>query len=117
MSRELKSRGPELLMDLGDQASELLVSQFGLDVDQANMAARLLVDRMRDHWGGQLLYFPKGSALDISERDSELWEAFTGSNHEDLARRFGLTVQAVYARIRIIRRALRKHQEPDLFDS
>ncbi len=116
MGKLLKSRGPELLMDLTIHTEDVLRSSAGLQEEDAQRVARQLIDRMRHHWGGQLVYFPKGNALDVSDRDMRLWEDFTGDNHQFLAEKYDLALQVVYKRIRIIREQLRKENEPDLFD-
>lgn len=115
MKNELLSKGPELLADLGDHTADILAGKGGMPADQAKSLARDLVDRMRQNWGGQLLYFPKGDALDLAERDLELWSKFNGNNQHALAKDYGMSVQAVYKRLRIIREALFAEKQIDMF--
>lgn len=44
---------------------------------------------------GQLVYFPKLDSLLRIRRDSAIRREFTGRNHRDLARKFGLTEQRI----------------------
>lgn len=115
MKRELLSKGPELLADLGDHTADILSSKGGLPNNRAQELARDLVDRMRNNWGGQLVYFPKGDSIDIAERDLELWSKFNGSNHHILAKEYGMSVQAIYKRLCIIRDALIAEKQIDMF--
>ncbi len=64
-----KQRGVELLRDLGDQIAHILHEQaadFAIAIAIAN--------HMRTYWGGQLIYFPKGQAIDIEQRDKAMWQ-------------------------------------------
>ncbi|MEE9356935.1 Mor transcription activator family protein [Candidatus Vondammii sp. HM_W22] len=115
MTKELQSRGPELLADLYAHTAELLQSFAGLPEVQANQVATALVDKMRHNWGGQLVYFPKGKEIDIDERDRNIWSDFNGHNQTELAEKYNMTIQGVYQRLRKIRALVSAEQQPDLF--
>jgi len=117
VKKDARSRGCELLSDLGDHTIAVLQATTELPVEQVKSAARKIVDEMRANWGGQLIYFPKGKDLDIDERDRSMWEDFNGSNHAELARKYNLTLQGVYQRLRSIRQVIRAEEQPDLFGS
>ena len=70
---------------------------------------------MRHHWGGQIIYFPKGLSLDALSRDMQLYAEFNGTNHADLARKYDLSLQQVYARLRHFRESRFKEQQGDMF--
>lgn len=96
-----KSKGPELLVDLADQCARALVDTMGMEKDKADQAGREIAERMAGHWGGQNIYFPMGLTMRLSQRDQEIYDAFTGDNHSDLARQFGVSVQWVYRILKI----------------
>lgn len=115
VKRDLLSKGPELLADLGDHTEAILAEKAGLPAERAKEVARALIDRMRYNWGGQLIYFPKGESLDIMERDLEIWAKFNGSNQDALAREYNTSVQTIYKRLRIIREAMIAQNQLDMF--
>jgi Mor family transcriptional regulator len=47
--------------------------------------------RLAQHLGGVRVYFPKLDSLVRSKRDEHIRREFTGFNHRELARKFGLT--------------------------
>jgi Mor family transcriptional regulator len=94
--KNFKSKGPELLQDLADQCAQALTDLLGLEKEKAEQIGREIAERMASHWGGQNIYFPMGLTMHLSQRDQEVYEAFTGDNHGDLARQFGVSVQWVY---------------------
>ena len=115
MKRELLSKGPELLADLSAFAIKILQEKAGMDDDQAANLARDLVDAMRHYWGGQLVYFPKGLKLEIVDRDIHMYAEFNGYNHAVLAKKYDLSMQAVYNRLRIVRESKISENQADLF--
>lgn len=96
MREQLKSKGPELLTDLADHVALTLIQSCRLDQEAARQAAQAVAVHMADHWGGQSIYFPMGLARRISERDSLIRQEFTGNNHGDLARKYGVSLQWIY---------------------
>lgn len=110
-----KSKGPELLVDLADQCARALIDTLGLEKEKADQAGREIAERMAGHWGGQNIYFPMGLTMRLSQRDQEIYEAFKGGNHSDLARQFGVSVQWVYRIIDKMKRADIADRQPNLF--
>lgn len=51
---------------------------------------------MAEHWGGQLIYFPKCITQKISRRNQQIWQDFTGTNYSELAKSYGLSLQRIY---------------------
>ncbi|MEW8494281.1 MAG: Mor transcription activator family protein [Candidatus Thiodiazotropha taylori] len=117
MKKELQSKGPELLADLRDHAEAVFLAMTDIDADTAGKIARELTDRMRSNWGGQLIYFPKGDSIEIAERDLQMYDDFTGKNHDELARKYNISVQQVYKRLRIVQQSEFAKTQPDMFDS
>lgn len=85
----------ELLVDLEHQASCFL-QKYGVKTDIAEHLAISLANHIADHWGGQLINLPKDHVYKIASRDYDIYKAFNGRNHAELAREFGLSVRAIY---------------------
>lgn len=115
MTDQFRSRGPELLIDLVDKTTEVLQQQAGLAPETARLCAEAVASRMRMEWGGQQVYFPKGAAADISSRDVQLYREFNGHNHEHLARKYNMSVQWVYQRIKAVQASEIARRQADLF--
>jgi Mor family transcriptional regulator len=102
MPQDAPERYPELLGELLTSLQHELVRE-GVDKDKARPIAWNVVEKVRDAWGGQILYIPKGDAFDARARYEAIWQAFNGHNHADLARRFGVSEQTIYNAIREMR--------------
>ncbi len=48
-------------------------------------------------FGGCMVYFPTGGRLGLTARDASIRAQFTGHNHKELARAFGLSVRHIRA--------------------
>lgn len=116
MKKELLSKGPELLVDLADHTAAILREMTPLDEPLIARISRELVDRQRHNWGGQLVYFPKGDSLEIAERDLQMYAEFNGHNHDELVRNYGLSLQQVYKRLRLVRDSEIAKIQGDLLD-
>lgn len=106
---------PQLIADLADKVAAA-VARRGLDPETAAQIGIEVADQMRADWGGQAIYFAKGTAIDISRRDLEMWEKFDGRNHAELAREFGLSVVHVYRRLKSVGEAQRARRQQSLFE-
>lgn len=109
---DFKTKGPELLVDLAEQCAFILVEMAGLEEDVANQIGREVSDRMASHWGGQNIYVPIGLSLKLSSRDRQIYDEFTGNNHRELARKWGVSMQWIYKIVKAIRKedlARRQH--------
>ena len=115
VTTEFKSRGPELLIDLIDKTAAVLQETVGLEHDSAHKCAEAVANRMRMEWGGQQVYFPKGLAADITKRDLELYQEFDGTNHEQLARKYDLSVQWVYKIVKNVQAFEVARRQIDMF--
>lgn len=106
--------GEELLSDLADMIS-MRCESHGLQESDARQIAESIAMDMAAHWGGQLVYFPKGRLLILSKRDREIYRRFTGRNHKDLAREYNVCVQRIYSIIKIMTRRDLDDRHSDLF--
>lgn len=106
--------GVELLSDLADRVA-IKLAERGIDTDTASDIAQTVADDMAGHWGGQLVYFPKGMYAILSKRDRQIYSEFTGHNHDTLAEKYGVCVQTVYRIVKLMRRAVIAEAHDDLF--
>lgn len=100
---QLPDSYPEVLRDLAVCIQQTM-AQIAT-ADPAVTPALVIVEGIRARFGGSLLYIPRGAKLDRAARDAEIRAAFTGHNHRELARRYGLTVSAIYDIIAAHRKA------------
>lgn len=77
---------------------------YGLNKEVADEIGCALADGLASEWGGQLINFPKDSAYLIALRDLQIYDEFNGRNHSALARKYQLTVRAIYDIIKRVRR-------------
>ena len=110
------SRYPDIFLDLIDKAAEPIAEKLRLSTEQAREAAFQVCEVIRKDWAGDGLYLPKGLAYDIPRRDLEMYEAFNGRNHSELAKKYGITTRQVYERIALVAAAEFKRRQPSLFD-
>lgn len=47
-------------------------------------------------FGGCVIYIPKLHTTNNSDRNRLIKQEFTGNNHTELARKYGLSIQAIY---------------------
>jgi len=105
MSNDRKMNAPEFLADLFDIVSRL-GQQQGLNKDEADELADLIVDDVCDEWGGLPIYIGKGTHMKLSQRDLDVYREFTGDNHQELAHQYGISKVWVYAILRRVKRQL-----------
>lgn len=105
---------PELLQDLADQIGLKLV-ELGVDTEKCADIGFAVAEHIREHWGGQPIYLPKGVFYDFSRRHLEIFEKFNGHNHAELAREYNLTVMRIYQVVKAVRAELVKKRQGALF--
>src|SRR5258706_13624442 len=111
--RKYKSRAPEFLKDLQEQAF-LSLRANGLQAGIAEDIAQSLAHHMCKHWGGQLLYFPKGESLHRSERDLKIFREVNGHNQGELALLHETSIQHIYRIIDAVRAEELSRRQPEL---
>jgi Mor family transcriptional regulator len=75
--------------------------KHGKTEEQAEILTKITTDEMVFMLGGQMVYFPKGLLDNIDARNKRIWEEFTGHNHYDIARLYGVSVQHVYRIVKL----------------
>ena len=112
---DFKSKGPELLVDLAELCALALKESAGLDKDKADQVGREIAERMASHWGGQNIYFPMGLSYKLSQRDRQIYDDFTGANHSELARKYGVSLQWIYKIVKTVRQEEMARRQGALF--
>ena len=112
---DFKSKGPELLVDLAQHVAFTLAELVGLDEEKAEQAGREIANRMAAHWGGQNIYFPMGLTYKLSQRDQQIFDEFNGTNHSDLARKYGVSLQWIYKIVKTVRQEETARRQGDMF--
>ena len=97
----MAERYSELLDDVAAKVASM--ARHGLpavsDADAGEFGRRV-ADMLAEDWGGSSVYIPKNLASRFRRRDACLYREYTGDNINDLARRYGITPQRVYAVIK-----------------
>ena len=102
LAEETESKYPEILVDLRDNLTEILI-EGGAEPIQAKDFAFAAAEKIRKKWQGLAVYIPKGRDWELSQRDMEIWRRFNGDNRHLLCREFEITEQRLYqivARVR-----------------
>jgi Mor family transcriptional regulator len=102
MDNLAEKRGVQILMDIAQVVTDSLVAD-GLDAGKAREIGLAAADLVRQSYGGEQLYVPKGLALIIGPRDREIYGKFNGANCFALSKEYGVTERQIYniiARIR-----------------
>ncbi|MEW7986500.1 MAG: Mor transcription activator family protein [Candidatus Thiodiazotropha endolucinida] len=97
-----RGAGSEILNDIYSHTADVLTQYQDYSTQDANETSRAVVNRLREVFGGQLVYFPKGVQDDVTERDERMFNEFDGKNQKELAKKYGLTLQQVYRRLRVM---------------
>jgi Mor family transcriptional regulator len=105
---------PEILQTLKDSIVRSLVEQ-GVAKKIAEQCAHNSAEQIRAEWGGTPVYICKGLSYEISQRDLEIWNKFTGKNHHQLCKEYSITIVWLYKILGYQRKAQIKRQQVDLF--
>ncbi len=101
------SRGPEMLLDLADQAAEILRDVGNLAPETASELGMTIAKRMAEQWGGRQFYFPKGVWFDLDQRDWQIYSEYDGTNRQEICRRYSISPSRLYQILHAVRRQLR----------
>ena len=84
---------PEVLADIARVIHERLISdpRTALEHPVAAEIALACSEHVRAHFGGALIYLPRGNNYELSLRDREIWLDFKGDNYHELMRKYNLT--------------------------
>ncbi|SHN70603.1 Mor transcription activator family protein [Desulfovibrio litoralis] len=110
MSKKYLSRGPELLQDFQSRL-ELNLREHGIKKEEATRISLSITQELTHAWGGQNIYFPKGTSFRAQSRDWQIFNEFNGSNHVELAKKYQLAIQHIYRIIALCRKKRKEKTE------
>lgn len=109
------ARGVRTLLDIADVIIVELVA-LGIAPAAAREMALRAADRVRETYGGDAIYIPRGAALILAQRNIEIYNKFTGNNHRALGQEYTLTPRQIYDIIKDVRAADFAQRQMGLFD-
>lgn len=107
---------PELLSDLAEKTAEILRESIEIDPATASHIGVKLARSIAEKWKKQLVYIPEGLGMYIHERDLQIYKEFNGSNHAELARKYKISMQWVYAIVKKMQAIRAREVQPELFE-
>lgn len=113
MRKEKYSVASEFLDDFIRFNKEVLLAT-GHSADQAEEITHRIAQKMCDEWGGQNIYFGKYNNVGLRSRDLEIQKDFTGHNQRELARKYKLSLQAIYRILEFVQRSEFAKKQGDL---
>ena len=103
---------PEVLQTLVSVIAEQLI-QRGSEEAEAEAIAFAASEEVRQVFGGQELYIARGAYM-LSERDKEIYAAYSKEKEELLARRYDMTVRRLQIIVARVRAEDRKTRQAEL---
>lgn len=102
----MADRRAELLADVVDHTAVVL-SDFGIDRERAEMCGSALADYLAEHWGGQVISIPVDHAVRLSRKEREIVAARdSGMALAEIARRYHITENGLR---KLLRRVARRN--------
>ncbi|MDG4949149.1 transcriptional regulator [Actinobacillus equuli subsp. haemolyticus] len=108
-------KSPEILLDLAKHIETELVSGFKASEEDAKNFAIKMAQTIAKNWGGEVIYIPRNIGLLLSERDKKIYDEFNGTNHRELARKYNVSMQWVYAIVKRVGKEEIAKRQPDMF--
>lgn len=75
---------------------QLAINQAIEECDSLDEVAPKALEIFHFLFGGSVIYIPKGTLKHLNARNKLIKAEFTGNNHTELAKKYGLSVQWVY---------------------
>lgn len=110
-----EQKAPELLADLAKHIEAELISKVAANDDLAKQIGIEIAHKVAHTWGGAVIYIPRNLVLLISERDRQIYREFNGHNHQELARKYNVSVVWIYQIVKKIRKEEIARRQMDLF--
>ncbi|MCB1950154.1 Mor transcription activator family protein [Nitrosomonas sp.] len=111
-----KHEMPELLTVIVRDTADTLKECISIDADTAEHVGHEVALRVAQRLAKQLVYIPSAENFLKHGRDEEIWRDFSGGNHNELARKYGISVQWVYRIIKKMHQIKSKEVQGSLFD-
>ena len=111
-------RVASFMRDLGETIAHQVKVKLKIPEAQAIEFGLECAQKACAEFGGELIYVPLGFALQISERDREMYQFYVDNGRNILAthKQFECSVQTAYRRIRLIETAAFNERQGALFD-
>ncbi|TCS38488.1 Mor family transcriptional regulator [Paucimonas lemoignei] len=108
---------PEVLADIAREIHSRLMDHPLLKLEHpiAAEVALGVAEHVRKNIGGVATYIPRGLGYELSVRDRQMFEEFTGDNYHQLARKYELTEMRVRQVIAHVMRIERAKRQQNLF--
>lgn len=110
-----EEKAPEILLDLAERAKKLLMEKGYFTEDKAKQIGVELAQCIAENWGGEVIYIPKALLITLCERDLVIWNEFNGSNHRELSRKYGVSMQWVYQIVKRMQKEEIDRHQMDMF--
>lgn len=106
---------PEILHHLYTKIAHLGKTEAGLTEESAKRLAVSISKTFVEDFGGEVIYIPKSILLPLSGRDWAIYNEFNGDNHNELARKYKVSVAWVYKIIKRVHKEEIAKRQIDLF--
>lgn len=114
MSSPMEMVRHELLRDIEDHVSALC-KNYKLDAEVCEQISVSVADFLAEHYGGQVVVFPKDYRYKIAQRDLDIYNDFNGNNWFQLVKKYNMTESGIRRVIDRVRKRIVKQKQPDLF--
>ncbi|MBK3440762.1 DNA-binding protein [Pseudomonas sp. FSL R10-0765] len=108
-------RGTDLLSEAVAPIAEVIQQALGVNAELAESTSVEITMLFAHLWGGQVIYVPKGVLIQASKMHQKIFDDWTGRNHHEVAKKYGVSVQYVYRIVKRMRLAIISRDQPDLF--
>lgn len=112
--RKVSVNGNELTAHLAAVLGHQLMGQ-GIDTKRAETIAMDVMEEVRSQYAGQNVYFPRGTKVEIFERDLEIYERHARNELtiSQIVQEYGISVQWAYHILRNVPAKLRQQREAE----
>jgi mor transcription activator family protein len=111
----MADRVHEFTAALLDSLARQMILIGGLPRSTAEKVSEVVVDYVLDEFGGENIYIPRNISGRARARNRKIYEEWSGNNHEELAKKYNITRQRVYAIIKEERQRIFAEKQADLF--
>lgn len=110
-----EQKAPELLNHLYVKIKNAGVATNLSEEESRLLAKKVTLDIAHD-FGGEMIYIPKGILVHLTGRDLKIWQEFNGKNHNELARKYGVSVVWVYKILKKVQQEEVAKRQIDMFE-
>ncbi|TNG91338.1 transcriptional regulator [Pasteurellaceae bacterium USgator11] len=113
---DFQTKAPDLLADLAKYTVSAVRELADIDNDTAENIGMIVAMKTGHNWGGLNVYVPKSMTLFACEREKQIYNEFTGNNHPQLAKKYGLSIQWIYKIVKRVQKEEINKRQFQLFD-